>query len=232
MGRKRITKKKLKEDAFVSASFEAGHFVQEHLTRMIAGVVGFLILGGMVWMYINYRGERANEAGLALFKAQNIYMNGQYALAASDFERVAEDYSGTVAGDKAVFFAGESHYKAGDLNQALSYFEQCREKLSRDNPLLLNAVIGQAAAYEQLEDFDKSIEFYTEALEMADYDYQKLEIMDSLSRVMSMAGRNREALEVMDRIIENYPDSPITGLIIERKAELLARYFATIESDK
>ena len=231
MGRKRITKKKLKEDAFVSATFEASHFIQEHLTRIIVGVVGLLILVGMVWMYINYRRERANEAGLALFRAENIYMSGQYALAASDFERVAEEYSGTVAGDKAVFFAGDAHYKAGDLNQALTHFEQCREKLSRDDPLLLNAVIGQAAAYEQLEDFDKSIEFYTEALELAGYDYQKLEIMDSLSRVMAMAGRNQEALEMMDRIIENYPDSPTTGIIIERKAELLARYFAATETN-
>ncbi len=230
MGRKRITKKKLKEDAFVSATFEASHFVQEHLTRMIVGVVGALILVGLAWMYFNYRGERNNEADLAMFRAQNVYASRQYALAASDFERVAENYSGTAAGDKALFFAGDSYYNAGDLNQALTRFEECRDKLSNDDPLMLNAVIGQAAVYEQLEDLDKSIGFYTEALEMAHYDYQKVEIMDALSRVMAMAGRNEEALEVMDRVIEDYPDNPTTAIIIERKAELLARLFAAAES--
>lgn len=226
MARKRITKKKLKEDAFVSATFEAGHYVQENLTRLILGTAGVLVLAGMVWMYLNYRREMAAEAELALFKAQNIYINGQYALAASDFERVAEEYSGTAAGKKAVFFAGDSHYKAGDLNQALSQFEQCREKLDKDDPLMLNAIIGQGAVYEELKDFDKSIDHYRQALEKAKYDYQKITILDALSRVLAMAGRNEEALEMMDRIIENYPDNPRTGPIVERKAELLARYYA------
>jgi len=231
MGKKRITKKKLKEDAFVSGAFEASHFVQEHLTRIILGVVGFLILVGMVWVYTNYRRERAGEAKLALFKAQSLYLNGQYALAASDFERVAEEFSGTVDADKAVFFSGDAHYKAGDLDLAQTRFEECREIFSRDDPLLLNAIIGLAAVYEELEQYDRSIEAYREAFELAAYDYQKLLIMDGMSRVMAMAGRNQEALEAMDWIIENYPDSPNTGTVIERKAELLARYYAEVESN-
>ena len=230
MGRKRITKKKLKEDAFVSATFEASHFVQEHLTRIILGVVGFLVLVGMVWVYTNYRRELAGEAKLALFKAQGLYLNGQYALAASDFERVAEEFSGTVDADKAVFFSGDSHYKAGDLDLALTRFEECRETFSRDDPLLLNAVIGQAAVYEELEEYDKSLEAYREAFELAAYDYQKMMVKNGMSRVLAMAGRNQEALEAMDWIIETYPDSPNTGTVIERKAELLARYYTEAES--
>ncbi|MBN2289066.1 MAG: tetratricopeptide repeat protein [Candidatus Glassbacteria bacterium] len=229
MGRKRITKKKLKEDAFVSATFEAGHFIQENLTRLVMGVVGVLVLIAMVWMYFNYRREQVNEAELALFKAQGLYLNGQFALAASDFERVAEEYSGTAAGDKALFFAGDAHYNAGDLNQALTRFEECREKLAGDNPLMLNAVIGQAAVYEQMEDLDKAAAHYGEALKMAVYDYQKIEVMDALSRVLAMEGKNEEALEMMDRIIEDYPDNPRTGSIVERKAELLARFYAATE---
>jgi tetratricopeptide (TPR) repeat protein len=226
MGKKRITKKKLKEDAFVSATFEAGHFVQENVTSIILGIVGIIVAISMIWMYTNYRGQRGNEAELALFKAQNLYINGQYALAASDFERVSEEYSGTDAGKKAVFFAGDSHFKAGDLNQALTTFEKCRDKLSGDAPLMLNATVGQAAVYEELKDFDKSIQYYQEALETAVYDYQKLEILDAMSRVMAMAGRNQEALEMMERIIQDYPDNPRTGKVIEQKAEMLARYFA------
>ena len=227
MSKKRITKKKLKEDAFVSATFEAGHFVQENLTSIILGIAGFIVAIGIIWMYTNYSSERSNEAGLAMFKAQNLYINGQYALAASDFERVSEEYSGTDAGEKAVFYAGDSHFKAGDLNQALTFFERCRDELSEDDPLMLNAIVGQAAVYEELKDFEKSIQYYQEALELAVYDYQKIEILDALSRVMALAGRNREALEMMDRIIENYPDNPRTGTVTERKAEMLARYFSS-----
>ena len=43
------------------------------------------------------------------------------------------------------------------------------------------------------------------------------------SRVLSMTGNNVDALELMDRIIVDYPDNPRTGEIIEQKAELLAK---------
>ncbi|MEA2062415.1 MAG: tetratricopeptide repeat protein [Gemmatimonadota bacterium] len=228
MGRKRITKKQLKEDAFVSASFEAGHFIQENMSRIIMIGVGVIILAGMVWMYVNNRRVRSSEAALAMYQAQNIYANGQYALAASDFDLVAEDHAGTVSGDKALFFAGDAHYKAGDYDQALVRFEQCRDKLSSSDPLLLNAVTGQAACYEQLENLEKAIEYYSQALEMAAFDYQRQDILNALSRVQAMAGRNSDALATMERIITDYPDAPGTGMIIERKAELEARYSTAV----
>jgi tetratricopeptide (TPR) repeat protein len=226
MGRKRITKKQLKEDAFVSATFEASHYIQENRTRIILGIVGFLALIGVVWLYINYRQDRLEESSTAMFRAQSLYMNGQYALAAADFEKLAEEYSGSALARKAFFFAGDAYYEAGDYQQALSRFEECREKLSEDDPLLLNCLVGQAAACEQLENLDKAIEVYREALATAGYDYQKLEILISLCRVLAAAGRNTEALELTDRIIEDYPDYPRSQMIVELRAELKARLSA------
>lgn len=223
MGRKRITKKQLKEDAFVSATFEAGHFIQEHLTKLILGTVGALALIGAVWLFINYRFERRQDASLAMFKAQGLYMNGQFALAASDFEKLISDYSGTEQARKALFFAGDSRFKAGEYDQALTHFQKCREEMSHADPLMLNCLVGLAATYEEQKNLQQAAETYREALEAAAYDYQKIEIMSDLSRVLAMDGRNDEALQVMDQIIKDYPDNPRTGEIIELRAELAAK---------
>ena len=190
-------------------------------------IVGVVVLVGIVWLFINYRAERAEEASLAMFKAENLYINGQYALAASEFENVIEQYSGSVPAKKAVFFAGDAHFKAGEYEQALSRFEEGREKYSAEDPLRLNCLVGLAAVYEQFEEYDKAIETYREALALARYDFQRFEIMSSLSRVLAMAGRNTEAVETMDRIIETYPDYPLTGEIIELRAELIAKMRAS-----
>ncbi|HUU26734.1 MAG TPA: tetratricopeptide repeat protein [archaeon] len=223
MGKKRITKKKLKEDAFVSASFEVGHYVQENLTRIIMGTVGIFALIGMVWLFINYHRGRAEEAAVAMYKAENLYLNGQYALAAADFEKIVEDFSGSEEARKAAFFAGDAYYKAGQYDQALARFENCRNELAEDDPLMVNCIAGLASTYEQMGNLDQAIELYKEAVRHASYDYQKLEINGSLSRALAAAGRNGEAAEILDRIIKDYPDNPLTSSFIELQAELQAK---------
>jgi tetratricopeptide (TPR) repeat protein len=231
MGKKRITKKKLKEDAFVSTAFETGHFIQENMTRIILSFVGVIVLAGLAWLFVNYRLERAEAASLALLQAQALYMKAQYSLAAEDFERLAEDYSGAPEAEKAIFFAGDSYYNAGEYDQALELFEQCRDVLSADHPLMVNCLVGLAATYEQLKNMDQAIEFYRQALEIAVYDYQKIEIIRDYSRILSVVGKNAEALELMERVIADYPDNPRTGEIIELKAELLAKATSTAQAN-
>ncbi|MEA1996520.1 MAG: tetratricopeptide repeat protein [Gemmatimonadota bacterium] len=223
MGRKRITKKQLKEDAFVSTAFEASHYIQENLTSIILSIVGVIALAGVVFLFINYRTQQANESALAMFKADGLYMNGQYALAAADFEKVAEDFSGSTVANKAVFFAGDSYYKAGEYEQALARFEQCREELSGDDPLMVNCLVGLAASYEGLENLEKAIELYREAIQAAEYDFQKIEISRTLSIALEAAGKNREAVETLDRIIQDYPDNSFSGEITELRAEFAAK---------
>jgi tetratricopeptide (TPR) repeat protein len=158
-----------------------------------------------------------------MFKAEAQYLNSQYALAATDFEKVSKDYSGSATARKALFFAGDSYYNAGEYEKALTKFEECLEKLSGSDPLVVNCLVGLAASSEELKNWDKAVEYYKKASEKTEYDFQKLEIMRNLSRVLAMAGKNEEALALMDKIIADYPDNPLTGSIIELRAELLAR---------
>lgn len=223
MGKKRITKKKLKEDVFVTATFEASHFIQEHLTKLILGVVGLFTLIGIVWLFVGYRQSRQQDAALAMFKAEGLYMGGQYALAATDFDKAADEYSGTVPGKKAAFFAGDSYYKAGQYEKAQGRFEDCRKKLSSKDPLMVNCLVGLGAAYEQLNDLEKAAENYKAALERADFNYQKIEIMNCLARVYKLQGNNDLALATFDRIIKDFPDDPRIGSILQRRAELKAK---------
>ena len=226
MSGKRISKKELKEDAFVSAAFETSHFIKENLTKIILGTVSLFIVVGGIWLYVNYRAERKAESSLALFKAENVYMNGNFAVAATDFDKVAEEYSGTVEGDKAVFFAGDSYFKAGQYDMAKERFEQARKELSASSPLMVNCVVGLAAVAEQQGDTDKAVELYREALEMCNEDYQKVIVMGDLSRALASAGKNDEAIKVMDEIVEKFPENPRTPLIKEYRAELKARMTA------
>ncbi|MCE5269770.1 tetratricopeptide repeat protein [bacterium] len=223
MSKSRITKKELKEDAFVTAAFEAGHFFKENMLKIVLGAVGLLVLVGGSWLYVNYRSERITEASLELFKAESIYMGGNFAVAATDFDRVADDYSGTPSAAKALFFAGDSYYKAGQYDQAKERFEKARKQLSNSDPLKLNSVAGLAAVAEQQGDPAAAAGIYREAVGLAHFDYEKVILMGDLSRALEVGGQTDEALKVMDEIVEKYPDSPRTPLIKEHRAEVRAR---------
>ncbi len=223
MSKTRITKKELKEDAFVTAAFEASHFLKENLLKIVLGAAGLIVLAGGIWLYVNYRSERITEASLEFFKVESTYISGNFALAATDFDRVAQEYSGTPTAAKAVFFAGDSYFKAGQYDQAKERFETARKRLKSSDPLKVNSVAGLAAVAEQQGDNAKAVELFREALAMARYDYEKVILMGDLSRALEAAGNNDEALKVMDEIVEKFPDHPRTPLIKEHRAELRAR---------
>lgn len=223
MSKSRITKKELKEDAFVTAAFEASHFLKENLLKIVLGAAGLIVLAGGIWLYVNYRSERIAEASLEFFKVESTYISGNFAVAATDFDRVAQEYSGTPAAAKAVFFAGDAYFKAGQYDQAKERFETARKKLKSSDPLKVNSVAGLAAVAEQQGDNAKAVELYREALAIARFDYEKVILMGDLSRALEAGGNNDEALKIMDEIVEKFPDHPRTPLIKEHRAELRAR---------
>ena len=230
MGRKRITKKQLKEDVFVTATFEASHYLQEHKNKIIGVSVAAVALVGLAWMFISHRTEQREQASLALFKAEVMYINGQFQLSATDFENLANEYSGTVEAEKALYLAGDSFFKSGDFDRALELFNRCREDMSSGDPLMVNVFTGIGACHEQQEDYAQAEQFYRQAERAAEYDFQKVETLSSLSRVLRLAGREAEAIDVLTSIIDQFPDNPRRGEFIELRAELRAKSPATAKS--
>jgi tetratricopeptide (TPR) repeat protein len=222
MSSKRISKKELKEDAFVSGAFEASHFVQEHMSKIIGGIIGVLVLLGLGWMYVNFRTETQSDASVAMFKAEGLYLNRQYALAASDFENIADDYSGTNQAGKAVYFAADSYFKAGDFDRAMELFGRFVDDTGSDDPLMVNVLVGIGACHEQFEEYPKAIDTYTRALDSAPFEFQKIEVLSCLSRAYRLSGDNDQAIATLSQIIDTYPDNPRNGEFIEIRAELKA----------
>lgn len=231
MSRKRLSKKELKEDAFVSGAFEASHYIQEHMSKIVGGIIAVLVLVGLGWMYVNFRAETRADAAVAMFRAEGMYLNRQYALAAADFEDIADDYSGTVHGNKALYFAADSYYNSGDYDRAMELFNEYLDENGADDPLGINCLVGIGACHEQFEEYPEALESYRSGLELSEYDFQKIEIMASISRVHRLTGDTEQAIAALDEIIEGYPDNRRNGEFIEIRAELKAQLAAGVTMD-
>lgn len=95
------------------------------------------------------------------------------------------------------FVLGSLEYSTKDYPMAISYFEKTFEMDA--HPLLLMNI---AKCYEQLENYDKVLEYTNRGLDM---DSDDLTLLDLKRSALSQLGRYDEALQTIDAYISLYP---------------------------
>src|SRR5690606_25739402 len=88
-------------------------------------------VGGYVYYKKNIREPYENEAHIELFKAEHYFRLDSFEVALkgkegifTGFVQIAEDYSGTQAGNLALYYAGISNLHLGKYEEAISYLEK------------------------------------------------------------------------------------------------------------
>ena len=117
-----------------------------------------------------YFEPREAEAQVEIFKAQQFFEVDSFALAlkGSDkfkgFEAIADEYSGTKAGNLAHYYAGVCMVRTGNFEGAIEMLEG----FSTDNPLigpLATGLLGDA--YVETGDVEKGAKLYVKAARMS-----------------------------------------------------------------
>ena len=153
-------------DVLVEKINKSEEFVRKNkfiLGGVLAGVIA-LVVG--FFFFQNSQEEKETEAQLAIYKAQyyfgidslNLALNGNEDF--SGFEKLAESYSGTKAGNLASFYVGLIAYEQGDFEKA------AKSIVKYDNDAFIisaraNAIAGDA--YVELGNNAKAIEYYIKA---------------------------------------------------------------------
>lgn len=133
--------------------------------RVIYIVVAcIVVIAGLVMSYIFfYRNPRVNRA----FEAYNqveINAYGNDSVAAAEYKKVAEKYSGTDAADLANLSAAESFYNLGKYKEAIA----CLDKFSTSEPVLAaNSLVLKGDCYVNLKKYDDALECYHKAVKKA-----------------------------------------------------------------
>ena len=205
--RKRITKKQMKEDKFVTSTFKVVEFVQEHSTQLIFGciVVIVIILAG--FFIANSKKQKNLEADAQLGRALLVYQSGDYAGAVNLFEPILRSYGGTQSASQATFLLANCHYFTGNYDKALEYYNKYTTMGHTLSSLKASAVQGAAACHEQKGDYAEAARIYEKAAnEFSDY-YQAPEYLLSAGRCYEASEQAEEAKRVYQKIIDVYPES-------------------------
>ena len=195
-------------------------FFMKYKKAILIAVAAIIVVIAGVFLYISQiSGPREEKASTALSKGQTYFNNEMFEQAVNGdgagfvgFAKLADEYSGTKAGNLANLYAGLCYANLGKWAEA----QKSLDAFSTEGDQMISPA-SQAAlgdAYAHLNQLDKAVDAFKKAADMADSKAED-ETNNSLSpiflikagEVLESQGKKDEALKIYQDIKKKYVNS-------------------------
>jgi len=209
---KHLSKEELESDPLIENYNKAANFFNENKNTIIALFISVIVVIGAFIGYNFYSSSQEQEAQQLLAIAESYYSEGDFdkAINGDSFEltygflAIANNYSGTEAGNLAVYYASVSSFKLGNIEEALEYLSRydAPKGILGVGPISFNAKLLHANGSTEMaaETFVKAANWDTNN---STTPYNLLKAAEAYYE----AGNYSKAQEFTKRIIDEYPTS-------------------------
>lgn len=205
--KKRIRKHDLKEDRFVTATFQFTSFVRERQNTFLTVLAGLVILIIVTAVYTSSRSRTQETAARIMGEVNILYQEANYQGAVQQCQIMLDQYGKTREAGKATIFLADSYLKLGEYQKALETYQLYIDKYHQDEVLTASSFTGIAACHEQLGQFLQAAEFYWKAAEKFPDFFGAPEALMNSGRCFAAAGEINKAKGAYTKLIDNYPES-------------------------
>ena len=194
--------------------------------RIIIGVVGAIAL--LTVGYLAYQkfvaAPKEEEAANEMFIAQQNFQKATEGVASDSlyklslngsegkfgFLKIADEYSGTDAGNLANYYAGVAYLNTGKYTEAIDYLGKFKSE-----DVVLNAMAKGAIgdAYSQKNQPKEALENYVKAAESDKNDFTTPRFLLKAGKTALALGNKEDALKYFTDIKENFDASPEAAAI-------------------
>ena len=171
----------------------------------IAVVAIIVIVVGAILFNNYYLEPRSNEASTELGKSQELFDSQQYDKALAGFQKVANDYSSTNAGNLAQLYIGLCQANLGKWQEAVNALEQFSGKGDQMISPAAEGALGNA--YANLKQLDKAVEHLKKAAKMADNNSLSPTFLIQAGEILESQGKKEEALKLYQEVKDKYFNS-------------------------
>lgn len=189
--------------------------------KVILGVVGAIAIATLGYLLYNrfVVEPKEEKATNEIFQAQQYFQQAVDATEKNDslynlalkggegklgFIGIAEQYSGTDAGNLANYHAGMAYLNLGDFKNAITYLEKFKSEGTVLEPMALGA-IGDALS--ETNKVDDAISYYKKAAEASENDFTTPRFLFKAAQLNLAAGKKAEANKLFVEIKEKYETS-------------------------
>ena len=194
--------------------------------RIIIGVVGAIAL--VTVGYLTYQkfvsAPKQEEAANEMFIAQQNFQKATDGVASDSlyklslngsegkfgFVKIADEYSGTDAGNLANYYAGVAYLNTGKYTEAIEYLGKFKS-----DDIVLNAMAKGAIgdAYSQKNQPKEALENYIKAAESDKNDFTTPRFLLKAGKTALALGNKEDALKYFTDIKDNFESSPEAATI-------------------
>ncbi|RKY58441.1 MAG: hypothetical protein DRP95_05965 [Candidatus Latescibacterota bacterium] len=206
--RKRLTKREVKQDKFVTTVLKIWALVRERYKELGAGFLGVLLVVGIVNLWTSHRKHREVEAWELLAEAQIAWAQGDTARASGMYREVRERFWGTKAAARACLALGDIALSKGLYDEAEEAYRKCLGKYGKDDVLAFAACYGMGVCLEDREKYEEAAEVYRKFAERHPESPLSPEALQKAAWCLERAGRLDEAKEVLREILSRFPEAP------------------------
>jgi tetratricopeptide (TPR) repeat protein len=218
----------MEQDVLIEYSSRFLHFYRNNKAVVWGSGIGFILVVALIIGYFIYTAQQQSEAEILLGTAEQYLMEGEYERAlygdedafTLGFVQIADNFRRTNSGNLANYYAAIVYYELEEFDQALSYIERFNPPrgIMGVGPVSLHAVILSELGEHQLA-ARKFIDAAMWDENESTTPYNLLEAAISYETI----GEYENALEQLEIIIEQYPDSPIITDAERMKGLITAR---------
>ena len=197
---------------------------QENLVRIVLGTV--VIIALFMGYQKFYIAPMEKEAQADMFMAELYFEKDSFNLALTGednifigFIDIADEYSGTKAGELANYYAGLSYLNTGDFENAIEYLDD----FSSDDIILSSLALGCIGdAYMELGNTEKALSYYEDAVSNSKNELTAPRYMLKQAMIHENNGDYANALALYKGIEEDYKSS--------REGNGIEKYIARAEN--
>jgi tetratricopeptide (TPR) repeat protein len=182
------------------------------LTTVVVAIL--VVAGGIYSWYQFYQVPQGQKAGDAMFVAQQLFAEGDYATALNGdgnnlgFAEVADSYKSTPQGRLAAHYAGICYLKEGDPDAALDYLSRYKATKGAPNGLVNAQNEGlKGDIYVDKDDLASAVTHYRRAVEVSDNALTAPTYLKKMGLVLEAQGNYAEAVKAYRRIADDYSTS-------------------------
>lgn len=211
MAKQNVQKDEERLESIESTLGRTEMFVENNKKTITAVVIALIVIVLAVFGVKKYYLEpRENEAQTAIFRAEQLFENDDYATALNGdgnnmgFLDVINEYGSTKAGNLAKYYAGICYLNTGDYNNAIKYLGEFKGKDQIVKPLATGAMGG---AYLELDNAAEAAKCYEQAAKESKNSFTSPMFLMWAGYAYEMVGNYDKALEMYKIVKAEYPNS-------------------------
>ncbi len=190
----------------------AEQLIEKYKNTALIGLGVIVVLIGAFVFYKYNQTENNTVAQEEMYKAVfyfeqdslELALKGDEAKGIRGLQEVADEYSGTKAGNLAAFYTGIIYLKQAKFQESIDYLEKFS---SNEGILQARSWAAMGDAYSELNDLENAIKYYKKAADHKGNEQITPAYLMKLGLAYELNNNWKDASNAYDKIITDYPKS-------------------------